>query len=306
MSFLIISPNRDPEAWIQALKEYEPELEVETYPNVKDPEAVEFVLSWKHPHGVFQEFPNLKVISSMGAGIDHIISDPSIPKHIKITRVIDEKLTKDMSVFVLSLVLEKIRNLSFHHCNDQWEQRKYQRPEEVQIGIMGLGVLGVAAAEKLVSNGFHVTGWSKSSKNIPGATTFHGTDQLEDFLKNTNILICLLPLTSETENILNKDLFGKLPKNAYLINVARGKHLVENDLSEAIEKEQLSGASLDVFREEPLPENHPFWNNPHIKITPHIASVTNPATVVPQLIENYQYMKNDKPLKNLVSREKEY
>lgn len=306
MSFLIISPNRDPEAWIKALKEYDRELEVESYPNVKDPRAVEFVLSWKHPHGVFQQYPNLKVISSMGAGIDHIISDATIPKEIKITRVIDEQLTKDMSVFVLSLVLEKIRNLSFHHCNDKWEKKKYERPEEVQIGIMGMGVLGVAAAEKLIKNGFNVTGWSKSPKKILGVTTFHGNEQLEDFLKRANILICLLPLTSETENILNKDLFEKLPKNAYLINVARGKHLVENDLSEAIEKGQLSGASLDVFREEPLPKDHPFWKNPHIKITPHIASVTNPATVVPQLIENYRGMKNEKPLKNLVSREKEY
>lgn len=306
MSFLIISPNRDPEEWIKALKEYDPKLEVENYPNVKDPEAVEFVLSWKHPHGVFKQYPNLKVISSMGAGIDHIISDDTIPKHVKITRVVDEQLTEDMSVFVLSLVLEKIRNLSFHHCTDKWEQKKYERPEEVQIGIMGLGVLGVAAAQKLVRNGFLVSGWSKSPKTILGVTTFHGPDQLEDFLKHTNILVCLLPLTSETENILNKDLFGKLPENAYLINVARGKHLVENDLLEAIDHGRLSGASLDVFREEPLPKDHPFWKDPDIKVTPHIASITNPATVVPQLIENYKGMKHEKPLINPVSREKEY
>lgn len=306
MSFLIISPHRDPKAWIKALKQHEPDLEIEVYPNVKYPEKVEFVLSWKHPHGVFKEFPNLKMISSMGAGVDHIISDDSIPKHIKITRVVDDQLTKDMSVFVLSLVLEKIRDLSFHHCNNKWEQKIYQRPEDVQVGIMGMGVLGVAAAEILTNNGFNVTGWSKSPKNMPAVTTFHGNDQLEDFLRDSDILICLLPLTPETENILNKDLFGKLPKNAYLINVARGKHLVEKDLLEALRSGQLSGASLDVFREEPLPHDHEFWKDPKIRITPHIASITNPSTVAPQIVENYLNMKNGKPLKNVVSRETGY
>ena len=306
MSFLIISPNRDPEVWIKALKQRDPDLEIEVYPEVKHPEKVEFVLSWNHPHGIFRDYPNLQVIASMGAGIDHIISDPEIPKGAKITRVVDEQLTIDMSVFVLSLCLEHLRNLSLHHCSKDWDQKPYKRPEEVQVGVMGLGVLGVAVAEKLKKNNFHVSGWRKKKKDVPGVNTFQGTSQLDNFLKNSHILVCLLPLTSETENILNRELFQKLPKDAYLINVARGNHLVEEALLEMVDNGHLSGASLDVFRQEPLPKEHPFWRHERIRITPHIASITNPETVVPQLLENFRNMKNDSPLNNLVSREKEY
>ena len=306
MSFLIISSNRDPKAWTKALKEYDPQLEIEVFPEVQNPEEVDFVLSWKHPHGIFKEYPSLKVIASMGAGIDHIIEDPNIPEGIKITRVIDEQLTKDMGVFVLALVLEQLRNLSQHYCSTEWKSKKYGRPEDVQVGIMGLGELGKAAAKKLRENGFKVAGWSNSPKEIEGVDSYYGNGQLEDFLKETNFLVCLLPLTSETENILNKRLFQKLPKDAYVINVARGGHLVEEDLLEMIKSAHLSGASLDVFRKEPLPENHPFWNEEKIKISPHIASVTHPSSVVPQLVENYRRLKNGKELKNVVSRTKEY
>ncbi|SOC78800.1 glyoxylate/hydroxypyruvate reductase A [Salinimicrobium sediminis] len=306
MSFLIVSSQRDPKAWVQALKEQDPDLDLEVFPEVADPSKVEFALSWKHPHGIYKNYPNLKAIASMGAGIDHIINDPDIPQHIKITRVIDEQLTKDMSVFVLSLILDHLRNLSHHYCSKEWKPVKYLRPEEVQVGIMGMGVLAVGVAEKLIRNKFNVTGWSRSQKEILGVTTFHGDDQLQDFLEQSNVLLCLLPLTSETENILNKRLFERLPQGAYVINVARGPHLVEEDLLEMIDSGHLSGASLDVFRKEPLPEDHPFWKHEKIRITPHIASVTNPSTVVPQILENYERIKQGKELNNVVDREKEY
>ncbi len=306
MSFLIVSSQRDPKDWVEALKAEAPDLDLEVYPEVKDPSKIEFVLSWKHPHGIYKDYPNLKVIASMGAGIDHIIEDPEIPEHIQITRVIDEQLTKDMSVFVLSLILDHLRNLSFHYCNKEWNPQKYLRPEEVQVGIMGMGILGVGVAEKLIQNKFNVTGWSRTKKEILGVTTFHGDEQLQDFLEDSRVLVNLLPLTSETKNILNKDLFEKLPQGAYVINVARGPHLVEDDLLETIKKGHLSGAALDVFRKEPLPKDHPFWSNERIRITPHIASVTLPKTVVPQILDNYRRMKEGKKLENVVSREKEY
>ncbi|MHA6279600.1 2-hydroxyacid dehydrogenase [Salinimicrobium sp. CAU 1759] len=306
MSFLIVSSQRDPKDWVEALKAEAPDLDLEVYPEVKDPAKVEFVLSWKHPHGIYKDYPNLKVIASMGAGIDHIIEDPDIPEHIKITRVIDEQLTKDMSVFVLSLILDHLRNLSFHYCSKEWNPKKYLRPEDVQVGIMGMGILGVGVAETLIRNHFNVTGWSRTKKEILGVTTFHGNEQLQEFLEDSRVLVNLLPLTSETKNILNKDLFQKLPEGAYVINVARGPHLVEEGLVEMIEKGHLSGAALDVFRKEPLPEDHPFWSNDKIKITPHIASVTLPKTVVPQILDNYHRMKEGKELENVVSREKEY
>lgn len=306
MSFLIISSQRDPKAWVEALKAEAPDLDLEVYPEVKDPSKVEFALSWKHPHGIFRDFPNLKVIASMGAGIDHIIGDNEIPEHIHITRVVDEQLTKDMSVFVLSLVLEHLRNLAQHHCSKEWKPARYHRPEEVQVGIMGMGILGVRVAEKLIQNKFNVTGWSRTKKEILGVTTYHGNDQLQNFLQDSKVLVNLLPLTTETKNILNKGLFEKLPEGAYVINVARGEHLIEDDLLEMLHSGHLSGAALDVFRKEPLPPEHPFWNNEKIRVSPHIASVTLPKAVVPQILDNYRRMQEDKELENVVSREKEY
>lgn len=306
MSVLLICTGRDPQVWVNAIREQQPNVKLYVYPEVHDPQEITFVVTWKHPKGVFNRYPNLEVIASIGAGVDHIISDPEIPKRALITRVIDEQLTKDMSTFVLALVLDKIRNVSIHHSEKKWSPLPYHTLDEENIGIMGLGVLGKAVALNLSSNGFKVSGWSKSRKHIDGVSTYHGEKGLNDFLKDTSILICLLPLTSETDSILNKELFEKLPKGAYIINVARGEHLVEHDLLEMLDKGHLSGASLDVFRTEPLPEEHPFWKHPKVHITPHIASVTDPKKVVHQLMENYMHLKNREPLKNVVELKKEY
>ncbi|GAB2766137.1 2-hydroxyacid dehydrogenase [Salinimicrobium soli] len=306
MSLLIICPGKDPEVWKKALQEYDPEIEVEVFPEVKKPEAVEMALSWNHPTGNFKSYPNLRVVASMGAGIDHIFHDPQLPKQVQVTRVVDEKLTEDMSNFVLALALDHIREISYHHSNNGWDKKMYRRPEETRIGIMGLGVLGMAVAEKLKMNGFPVSGWAAGPKKMVAVNTFFGEEQLDDFLAEVNVLVCLLPLTPETENILNKSLFQKLPKDAYLINVARGKHLVENDLLEMIDNGHLSGASLDVFRQEPLPKEHPFWKHPKIQVTPHNASITSPRSVVPQIADNYHRLKKGDPLTNLVSRQKGY
>lgn len=305
MSVLIICPGRKTEPWVNAIKKAHPGVKIQVYSEDEDREEVEYAISWKHPRGVFRNYPNLKVIASMGAGVDHITGDPEISQDIIITRVVDEQLSTDMGVFVLALVLDHLRNISFHTNNDHWKPKSYQRIEDVRIGIMGAGILGRAVAKRLISNGFQVSGWAKEPKTLENFEVL-GEGQLDKFLEKTNILVCLLPLTSETENILDKKLFEKLPKGAYIINVARGQHLVEQDLLEMVNSGHLSGASLDVFRKEPLPEDHIFWNNDKIKITPHIASVTDPTKVVPQMIENYNRMKKGEPLENVVKREKGY
>jgi len=306
MSVLLICTGRDPKVWMDAIREQQPNVKLYVYPEEHDAQEITYAVTWKHPKGVFNKYPNLEVIASIGAGVDHIISDPEIPKKALITRIIDSQLTTDMSSFVLSLVLDKMRNISAHHSAKNWSPMPYQTTEDEKIGVMGLGELGRAAAQTLSKNGFNVSGWSKTKKQIGGVTTHHDQKGLHDFLKNTSILVCLLPLTPETENILNKELFEKLPKGAYIINVARGEHLVEHDLLEMIDNGHLSGASLDVFRTEPLPQEHPFWKHPKIHITPHIASVTDPKKVVSQLLENYKRMLENKPLKNIVDLKKGY
>ncbi len=306
MSILLIFPGRDPKVWVNAIKEEQPNVKLYVYPEEHDPQEITYAVTWKHPKGIFNKYANLEVIASIGAGVDHIICDPEIPKNALITRIIDEQLTTDMSTFVLALVLDKIRNISLHHSEKTWDPKAYNTVNEENIGIMGLGVLGKATALNLSKNGFNVSGWSKTHKQIEGVSTYHGDRGLRDFLKNTSILICLLPLTSETECILNKELFEQLPKGAYIINVARGEHLKEYDLLEMLDKNHLSGASLDVFRTEPLPEEHPFWKHPKVHISPHIASITDPKKVAKQLMDNYMRLNAREPLRNVVNLKNEY
>ncbi|HEY9185113.1 MAG TPA: glyoxylate/hydroxypyruvate reductase A [Salegentibacter sp.] len=309
MSFLIVSPGKDPKPWVKALQNQHPGLNIYVYPEEHDKEDVDFVLAWKHPRGLFKNYPNLKVIASMGAGVDHITSDPDLPENIQITKVVDNMLEEDMGNFVLSLILNYQRDLLIYQkqqAEKKWNPVTYKRNKDVKVGILGLGHLGQKTAKTLANNGFKVHGFSKTPKEIDQVESFSGEDQMEAFLAESEILVNLLPLTPETEKILNKTLFEKLPEGAYVINVARGEHLVELDLIEMLDQGHLSGAAMDVFWQEPLPDDHPFWEHPKVFITPHIASVTHPNYVVPQIVENYERMMEEEPLKNVIEQEKGY
>lgn len=306
---IVIISDRDTKAWVQAIKTKNPGLNLRQYPQDRNREEIEYALVWNHPRGLLKEYPNLKVVASMGAGVDHILSDPDLPDHVAVTRIVDPQLADDMAEFVLTLTMDHLRNLSLHkgeEAKSLWKPRPYLRISEAKVGIMGLGNLGATAATKLIGSGFKVRGWARSPKNIKGLEVFVGEGDLEAFLAETNILVCLLPLTPSTENILDSTLMSRLPKNAFLINVARGNHLVEEHLLEQIDNGHLSGAALDVFREEPLPKDHPFWKHPKILVTPHIASVTKPSAVVSQILDNYDRMRKGRPLLNEVKREKGY
>ncbi|MHC2993329.1 dehydrogenase [Pontibacter sp. HJ8] len=309
MSILIINQGRYLGHWVTALTERRPGLDVRVYPDAGSPDEIEFALAWNHPLGAFKEFPNLKCIASTGAGVDHILRDPELPAQVQVTRIVDDNLTQDMATFVVAQVLNHMRDLHGYKAaqnTSSWKQKRYLRTQDVTIGVMGMGVLGSHTALQLSQLGFKVLGWSRSAKLLEGIGAYAGPEELDAFLSSSNILICLLPLTKETANILNKQTFEKLPQDAFVINVARGEHLVEEDLIEMLDKGHLSGASLDVFRTEPLPEEHPFWSHPKINVTPHIASVTDPASAVSQVLENYDRLRNGEDLLNLVSRTKGY
>ncbi|MCK5443181.1 MAG: glyoxylate/hydroxypyruvate reductase A [Maribacter sp.] len=309
MGIVIIRQDGKAKIWKEAFRKRAPEFPVYGHLEKHQKKNIQMALVWKPPQGIFKDYPNLRCIASTGAGVDFLFKDKDLPENIPITRVVDEYLAKDMSEHVLAVILCHLKNLNQYkqdQYNRVWKPEGYHRIEDLTVGIMGLGALGKVLAKDLVSYGFKAQGWSNSKKNIANLKTYAGVDEQFQFLSSTQILVCLLPLTKETVGILDKDLFEQLRKGAFIVNVARGGHIVDNDLLMMIEKGHLSGASLDVYHQEPLPKDHPFWDHPKIHMTPHCASVSDPDSIVPQILENYQRLIAGKELLNLVSRLKGY
>ena len=245
----------------------------------------------------------------MGSGIDHILCDPFLPKNIPIIKTTGYDLGVRMREYVLLHVLRHHRNLSTileARNNNEWKQIIEPPAHERKIGVMGLGNLGLDCANSIKNLGFNVSGWSKSKKEINGIKTFVGKNELKNFIKNIEILVCMLPLTNETRGILNMDLFSQMKKGSCLINTARGEHLVDNDLLEAMKIGLIKEATLDVFHIEPLPNEHPFWQNPNILITPHIASLMDPIAGGKEIAKNITRFFNGQKVDNLIPPGKDY
>ncbi len=259
-----------------------PKLKIEIWPEVSDFHTVDLVMLWKQPHHQLKKFPNLKAILATAAGIDHITEDPSFSNETPVFRVHDESQKKDMAEYVTYAVLHYLRG--FHHLNKDnkaasWQRQHYVYHPDNKVGIMGYGYLGKYVAQTLSQFNFGMNIFARhkyqsTQKNLRFFT------ELDQFLATTNILICLLPLTPATRYILNKKNLLKLPKGAYIINVARGKHLVPEDLLQLIETKHIAGAFLDAFDEEPLPSHHPFWTTPEIEVTPHISAMLGAEDIV--------------------------
>jgi glyoxylate/hydroxypyruvate reductase A len=295
--------------WVASVHSIDPTLNVEVWPDISDPEDVVLALCWDQPPHVLDQFPNLKCISSIGAGVEHLLNDTTVPVGIPLGRLVDGDLKQSMAEYVMLGVLECFRRFKDYRRQQEqgkWEELQIQHISRLGIGIMGVGEMGEYVAGKLFDFGFRVCGWNRSRELTGNIQVYSGYDELGKFLKGADILVCLLPLTIETENILNAQTFSQLPSGAYLINAGRGGHLVDDDLLLALDSGQLSGALLDVFNEEPLPEQHPFWTHEKITVTPHTASVTNPESASAQLVENYRRVLNNEPLPNLVDIDRGY
>jgi glyoxylate/hydroxypyruvate reductase len=309
MTLLVICQNKEPQPWVDALMKIDSRLDIRIWPDEGEPNDITFALVWQHPHGVLQRYPNLKTVSSMGAGVDHILQDPQLPSGLKLVRIIDPGLVDDMFDY-LSMAVASYRHHQHRYFNYQasgrWSPDAPLKKSALTIGVMGLGQLGEVVASRFAAQNFKVVGWSTSEKNIPQVTAFVGESQQKEFFNRTNILINLLPLTDATRSILNAVNLSQLKKPAYLINVGRGQHLVEDDLRHLLESEKLSGACLDVFSEEPLSVDHWFWRHPQIKVTPHVSSLTQPDRVAPQIVQNYQQTFLGLPLLNQVDLNRGY
>ena len=309
MAIVIIRQDGKIPIWKKALTKAAPGVPIYNYLEEHPKQDITMALVWKHPKGRLMDYPNLKCIASSGAGVDFIFEDDHRPKGVPITRVVDLMLAKDMSEHVIAVIFSYLKNLG-HYRLDQvrkiWEPKDYRRISDFKVGILGMGTLGTVLAKDLVRFGFRTQGWSNSKKSLKGVHSFTGRERLSEFLSTTEILVCLLPLTEDTRGILNGTLFAQLPKNSYIINVARGGHVVDADLLQYIDNGHLAGACLDVFHIEPLPTDHLFWGHQKIHMTPHYASVSDTDSVVPQIVENFRRLCQDKPLLNLVSMERGY
>ncbi len=289
--------------WRDALLALDPGLEIRMFPEAGDPRDIEAAVVWTaHDMAELRRYPNLKLIVSMGAGVDHLFRPPGPPPGVPVARLVDVLLTRAMSEWVLLNVLRFHRQDPEYRALQaarEWRELEAPDTEARRIGLLGLGALGSDAARKLAALEFPVMGWSRRPKEIPGIECFHGAG-LADMLRHTDILICLLPLTKDTRGIINKDLLWSLPRGAFLLNAARGAHVVDSDLLQALDSGQIAGAALDVFAEEPLPREHPYWSHPKVIVTPHAASITIPRSVAPQVIENIRRAREGRPLINLV------
>ncbi|SMO75932.1 2-hydroxyacid dehydrogenase [Fodinibius sediminis] len=305
MSLLFIAPDRNMSEWVDQVNRIDPNIEIDLWPAIEDKERVQFAVCWNQPSHILDSFPNLKAVSSLGAGVDHLLSDDALPGEIPICRIVSSTLVQQMTEYILGAVISIRRHyMTYLRQKDQqqWQIHNHTLPSQSSIGVMGLGEMGSPVARQLAKLGYAVSGWSRTPKQLDKITCYAGRDELPDFLQESQILICLLPLTDQTRSILDLDLIKQMKSPGWIINAARGEHLVDEDLIYALDRGLLRGAWLDVFSEEPLPDKHPFWNRPNIMITPHAASITHPPEAAEQIVDNYKRALSGLALKQRVNR----
>jgi glyoxylate/hydroxypyruvate reductase len=310
-AFLFVTPTWDGESWAKHMRNAMPSRSVRVWPEMGDVADVHYVAAWLPPADVVRSLPNLKVIFSLGAGVDAILSDPSLPKDKPIVRVNDPDLTMRMGEHVVMQVLlhhRQFHRLAKNQQNKLWHPFEQHAASALRVGVMGLGVLGADAARKLAIMGFPTAGWSRTHKHIAGVECFV---DLDAFLARTDVLVCLLPATAETDGILNHALIRKLARNGplgapVLINAGRGRQQNEDDILAALDSGELLAASLDVFRKEPLPAESPFWSHPKVFVTPHSAADSDPATICRYVAKQIARYEKDGTLENLVDRTRGY
>jgi len=270
-----------------------------------DVNDIGIALAWKPPPGALARLPNLKLIVSLGMGVDHLLIDPDLPRNVPIVRIIDPGLVGQMSEYAIYWALRHHRDIDAYmelQRRKVWEEIPYTDTVLRRVGILGLGEIGADTARKFAMLGFPTAGWSRTPRKIDGFECFHGPEGLSALLARSDILIDVLPMTPQTANMLDARAFARLPKGAYFINMARGGHVVDADLLAALDSGRLAGATLDVFHVEPLPSDHPYWTHPKVRVTPHIAGPTNPRTAAASVADNVRRLRAGQPLVNLIDR----
>lgn len=314
MALLFQAQGWDLTPWRDTLHRQGGELDIRFWPQIGDSQDIEYALVWKPPQDLLSSLANLKVIFSLGAGVDHLLQLPALPRSIPIVRVSDGDLTARMSEYVMLHVLRhhrRQRDYDALQAGREWREMRQPAASDVRVGVMGLGVLGRDAALKLAAMGFQMAGWSRSQKQIDGINCFAGETGLRPFLNRTDILVCLLPLTPDTKGLINRDLINQLAKDGpgkgpSLINAGRGGVQVEDDIIAALDAGDLYEATLDVFEREPLPAASPLWQHQRITISPHNAAPSTPAGITASILRQIKSFERGEPVQNLVDIRRGY
>jgi glyoxylate/hydroxypyruvate reductase A len=306
MNITICFASLPPEPWVQAVQQAFPGARVSVWTPGAAP--ADHAIVWAPPQQFIDEQRGLQTLFNIGAGVDALLQ-LKLPPSLKVVRLDDAGMSVQMAEYVCHAVIRHFREFDGYDADTQagkWSYRKPRSRADFAVGVMGLGVLGERVAKALQVFEFPVNGYSRSAKDLPGIRCFSGAQGLSDFLHATRVLVNLMPLTPETENILNKDTLAQLQSGGYVINVARGKHLVEDDLIALIDSGHLAGATLDVFRTEPLPADHPFWQHPKITVTPHTSARTLREESIAQIVGKIQALQRGEPINGVVDPQRGY
>jgi glyoxylate/hydroxypyruvate reductase A len=307
---LLIKPGRESvENWIAAIGKALPDIEIRIWPDVGDRAEVEFILANELPPGAFATFPNLRFVAGTAVGVERLLKDPDLPPDIPILRQVNTERAATMAGWVLYQVLGHHRRFDEYRANQaarHWEHLRYPSPVDMRVGVMGLGTLGGTVARRLRDLMYAVAGWTRSRKEIEGIESFAGPGEFRAFLARTDILVSILPNTRATQNLLGAEELATLPEGAYVVNCGRGTLIDEDALLAAIDSGHLSGAALDVFRTEPLPDDHPFWSHPKVTVTPHFACMGRAAFGAANLVENIRRARAGRLLTAVVDKAEGY
>ena len=300
MNIAICFDKLDPTPWVQGVQAALPEAHVSVW--MPGAPQADMAIVWAPPQQFIDEQPGLQALFNIGAGVDALLQ-LRLPPGLKVVRLDDAGMSVQMAEYVCHAVIRHFREFDAYEADArlaQWSFRKPRNRSDFAVGVMGLGVLGERVARALQVFEFPVNGYSRSPKQIDGVRSFAGREQLGDFLRASRVLVNLMPLTPETENLLNRETLSQLPSGGYLINVARGRHLVDEDLIALIDSGHLAGATLDVFRTEPLPPEHPFWRHPRIAVTPHSSARTMREQSIAQIVGKMQALQRGEPVRGAV------
>ncbi|MGQ7814396.1 2-hydroxyacid dehydrogenase [Metapseudomonas furukawaii] len=294
--------------WQALFAERAPDIEWRAWPDIGDPNDIRYLAAWQAPEHLDRLLPNLQVLFALSAGVDQLDLG-RLPESLPVVRLLDPGITKGMCEYASFAVLGLHRDMLRYRQQQTekcWKAHRLVPAHQRRVGVLGLGLQARQILTTLQPYGFALSGWARSPHHIPGVDCFAGPDQLNAFLGQCDILLCALPLTEQTQGILNHELFKRLPKGAALVNIGRGGHLVEEDLLEALESGQLSAAVLDVVQQEPAGPDHPFWQHPQILLTPHIAAMTQPESAFSVLLENIRRHQRGEPMLGQIDRKRGY